>query len=349
MGITGPNRNVDGPKPKFKVSAEAHSDDRIYEASFDAEPFLAQASDRELARLIQCEWGGDYPADYVAEFAAKDNEEVAKMFDYIHHARDRKKDCGFECHIDQEEAEAWIRENRPSVVQAVELAAKEGANAVEADDYSDERPTAPAATVAADVEVVNPRVRQVPLAEAMAIIESASAIVIDNGLDSVIYPSISELTGDPENEFMYLSWDDDGTEMSTRFKEENNREVTIAGASIFMEDAEGEELIITPLFRNDLLGQAPGRPEPVPFVEDRKGIAKIWVEELEKAGVDAEDLQGFLDDKVHDMKSGEASDINNSGKEAQLAALIDGYGSSAVASMLLGKFKDGDCPDLTLS
>ena len=42
-------------------------------------------------------------------------------------------------------------------------------------------------------------------------------------------------------------------------------------------------------------------------------------EELEKA------TQEELDELVHDMKSEEAADINNRGKEAQINYLLEGY------------------------
>ena len=39
---------------------------------------------------------------------------------------------------------------------------------------------------------------------------------------------------------------------------------------------------------------------------------------------DVADLsQEFLDEKVHDFKGGEASDINNSGREEQMAYLLE--------------------------
>lgn len=100
----------------MSVSATVHSDDRTHEVVFDAEPYLAQASDSQIEALIECGWGGDYPADEVAEFFQEDNERIAALFEHLHSIRDRRshKDmCGFECYVDGEQALAWVTANRP--------------------------------------------------------------------------------------------------------------------------------------------------------------------------------------------------------------------------------------------
>lgn len=48
-------------KASFKIKAEVHTDDHIYEVNFDAEPWFAQASDKEILEVAECGWGGDYP------------------------------------------------------------------------------------------------------------------------------------------------------------------------------------------------------------------------------------------------------------------------------------------------
>jgi hypothetical protein len=100
------------------VGAEAHSDDRASEVSFDAAPYFEQASDGDLTKLAACGWGGDYPADEVAMFMADRNNQLADLFKYVEIAR-RVKDIGFECHVEAEEAMAWIETNRPEL--AVEI------------------------------------------------------------------------------------------------------------------------------------------------------------------------------------------------------------------------------------
>lgn len=99
------------------IKAECHSDDRVYEATFDVEPYLIQATDDQIKSLIACGLGGDYPADRIVEFFAGTLNDVRKMFDYC-----ADKDEGFECHITDTEAFwAWIKKNRPALQNGEQL------------------------------------------------------------------------------------------------------------------------------------------------------------------------------------------------------------------------------------
>jgi hypothetical protein len=110
------------------ISAEAHSDDFNVERSFDATPWFEQASGKKILDLAKCGFGGDYPADNVAEFMSyyldnRGDGDLKELFTYLGIiANDPvKKDChGFECHVDPEEARAWIKEHRPILDGAYE-------------------------------------------------------------------------------------------------------------------------------------------------------------------------------------------------------------------------------------
>lgn len=91
------------------IAAEVHTDDRIYEVSFDAAPYFAQASDEDLRELHKCGWGCDYPADNVAHFMDAVSPEVGAMFAY--NARSRQP--GFECNVEGDEAMTWLKQHRP--------------------------------------------------------------------------------------------------------------------------------------------------------------------------------------------------------------------------------------------
>jgi hypothetical protein len=91
------------------IRAEVHSDDYLYERAFDATPWFEQASDDEIKALIECDFGGDYPADAVAEYMEDHDSEIERMFDYCR----RGSGVGFECHVETEDAEKWIKERRP--------------------------------------------------------------------------------------------------------------------------------------------------------------------------------------------------------------------------------------------
>ena len=103
---------------KFVIPAEAHSDDHVIEVKFDALEYFLQATAEELLLLAGCGFGGDYPADNVAQYLAETNKPLEKLFDYLEAIADvpSKKDCnGFECNVDETAARTWLAENRPQV------------------------------------------------------------------------------------------------------------------------------------------------------------------------------------------------------------------------------------------
>jgi len=105
-----------------EIRAEAHSDDRRHEINFDAKMYFINTSDKELQALEDSGWGGDYPADKVAQYFENTNKEMKKLFDYC-----RNNDVGYECHVNKEDAILWIKKNRPMYrndIVAIEL--KEG-------------------------------------------------------------------------------------------------------------------------------------------------------------------------------------------------------------------------------
>ena len=105
---------------KFNITAEAHSDDRVFEVPFDALPWFQQASDEEVIKLARCGWGGDYPADHVAEFMVDHVPALAEMFGYIERLARKRRDTGFECHVNKKEALAWLKANKPVLAMRIE-------------------------------------------------------------------------------------------------------------------------------------------------------------------------------------------------------------------------------------
>lgn len=89
--------------------------------------------------------------------------------------------------------------------------------------------------------------KTITLQEAYDIIKSSKAVIIDD--DALCYPSLSELTGDPGNEWLYVGWDDGENEFYTRFIEEEQK-ISFDGQSIYMLDYEDSFVKITPLFPN---------------------------------------------------------------------------------------------------
>ena len=104
------------------ITAETHSDDRAVEVNFDATPYFQKAPDEDLARLIECGFSGDQPADQVAIELAESNPEIGAMFTYLE-ARNgaSRKSIGFEVSVDEEDALAWLRENRRGAFRTLNL------------------------------------------------------------------------------------------------------------------------------------------------------------------------------------------------------------------------------------
>lgn len=100
------------------IKSRCYSDDLGIEVNFDATPWFESASDEKIVALINCNFGGDYGADTVAEDLADRNPEIKKMFDYIGIIREsqaKKGVGGFECHVDAAQALAWVNRYRPHI------------------------------------------------------------------------------------------------------------------------------------------------------------------------------------------------------------------------------------------
>lgn len=81
--------------------------------------------------------------------------------------------------------------------------------------------------------------KTVTLKEAYYILSLASAVIINES--TVVYPSLWELTGEGENEFLYLSWEDEGRDYSLKFNEGDNLEAKIEGCCLFLYDTDAND------------------------------------------------------------------------------------------------------------
>ena len=109
-GIVRAGRGERELEPYMEVEARVKTDDGAYEAIFNAIPYLRQASWKDLQKLAACNFGGDYPADEVAWWVASEggDDEVAHVMRRI-----QKDSLGFEVHINEDEARAWLDAVRP--------------------------------------------------------------------------------------------------------------------------------------------------------------------------------------------------------------------------------------------
>jgi hypothetical protein len=84
----------------------------------------------------------------------------------------------------------------------------------------------------------------ITLEQAKRILEDSAAVMVDD--NALVYPSICDLTEDGDNEWMYLQWaDEKGYEYNVKFVQENNKEITVVGGSMFLQDSEGEQCQLT--------------------------------------------------------------------------------------------------------
>lgn len=81
--------------------------------------------------------------------------------------------------------------------------------------------------------------KKVTLEEAFRLLEpKAEVLRVDNGI--ILCPLLDGLTGEDENEFMYLGWADGGNEYCLKFREGNNREIEIHGDAMFLYDTDDD-------------------------------------------------------------------------------------------------------------
>jgi hypothetical protein len=85
-------------------------------------------------------------------------------------------------------------------------------------------------------------IMKIKLQEALDLIQAADVVRVTD-MDGFIEPiiSFSDIEGKPDNEFMYMSWDDEHDEFGARFLEEGNEEVERDGNKIAITDSEGSE------------------------------------------------------------------------------------------------------------
>lgn len=86
--------------------------------------------------------------------------------------------------------------------------------------------------------------KTITLEEAYKLIESASAVIVDDNV--VTYPSLYELTGNPDDEWLFMKWEDEDSyhEFTLSFSE-NCGEIKFDGTNLWINDITGEENMIT--------------------------------------------------------------------------------------------------------
>jgi hypothetical protein len=87
--------------------------------------------------------------------------------------------------------------------------------------------------------------KTITLHQAHILLQNASGILISDTPDPLL-PCYAELDGNDDNEFLYITWqNDDGEQYYLKFNEGMNTNIAISGSSMFLIDNEGDEVQIT--------------------------------------------------------------------------------------------------------
>lgn len=78
----------------------------------------------------------------------------------------------------------------------------------------------------------------ISLEEAYSLLEQCAAVVVDN--NAVVYPSLWGLTDDEEDDFLYLSWEDEGDEFNLKFSQGPNGQVKVENGIMYLIESKGE-------------------------------------------------------------------------------------------------------------
>ena len=81
--------------------------------------------------------------------------------------------------------------------------------------------------------------KTITLKEAHQILQDCAAVIINDY--TLLYPSLDDLKDDESNEFMYLSWEDEGLKYNLKFCEGDNLVVQISGSSMFLYDTDAND------------------------------------------------------------------------------------------------------------
>lgn len=104
--------------------------------------------------------------------------------------------------------------------------------------------------------------KTIGLKQAYNRLKDSAAVIVDN--DALVYPSLGGIENNPENQFLYLSWEVEGQEYSVKCMEQNNQTVKVTddGSLMLLEDMEGDRVQLTLL-------------QPATFEDEKEGSMYI--------------------------------------------------------------------------
>jgi hypothetical protein len=91
--------------------------------------------------------------------------------------------------------------------------------------------------------------KKITLNQTLVLLEQCSAVIVDD--NTLIYPRVD---GDSE-EFLFISWEEEGEEYIVTFNKDDNKEVSIKGAKLTLIDSEGngcDLTLLTPMGEDEM-------------------------------------------------------------------------------------------------
>jgi hypothetical protein len=87
--------------------------------------------------------------------------------------------------------------------------------------------------------------KSITLKEAMERLKETLVVIVDN--DPLADLTLTGIKNKPENEFLYVFWEDEGKKHSLKFMEQDNQtiKVTDDGSSMMVKDSEGYKIQLT--------------------------------------------------------------------------------------------------------
>lgn len=128
LGLTPEELDALADEDALRVTAKIITDDGAvcigyvgrgqpdWQAPVDVTGLFATMNDDEFRALESCGWGGGYPADAVAEWAADHDARVDFVFRYTENVNP-----GYDCYVDPFEARRWLRTYRPELADELNI------------------------------------------------------------------------------------------------------------------------------------------------------------------------------------------------------------------------------------
>lgn len=95
------------------IQAMVMSDDQKVKDYFDATRWFEQADAQDIVQLSESGWGGDFPADEVANYFQE--KETKRVFDYLEIVAE--EEVGYECYVDTIDALQWLKTHRSHILE----------------------------------------------------------------------------------------------------------------------------------------------------------------------------------------------------------------------------------------